>query len=86
MAIHSSSAKEKKRVGWFLVTITVNGSSGPIRFPVSEEELVRAVIDKALKKYAQEQRLPVLGSDVNKVSLHCMNLGYDGKVSVFLCG
>jgi len=78
MAFHSSSfAKDKKGVGRFLVTITVNGSSGPIRFPVSEEELVGAVIHRALKKYAQEGRLPILGSDMNKVNLRCVNLGYD---------
>ncbi|ONK81570.1 uncharacterized protein A4U43_C01F30660 [Asparagus officinalis] len=78
MAMHSSSsAKEKKGVGRFLVTITVNGSSGPIRFPVSGEELVGAVIHRALKKYSQEGRLPVLGSDLNKLSLRCVNSGYD---------
>lgn len=70
-------------MGWFLVTITVNGSSGPIRFPVSGEELVGAVIHRALKKYSQEGRLPVLGSDLNKLSLRCVNSGYDGKVSIF---
>ncbi|KAL3501908.1 hypothetical protein ACH5RR_036357 [Cinchona calisaya] len=56
-----------------LISITVLGSAGPIRFVVNEEELVAAVIDTALKSYAREGRLPVLGSDLNSFVLYCPN-------------
>ncbi|KAM7463426.1 hypothetical protein LguiA_031547 [Lonicera macranthoides] len=58
-----------------LISITVLGSAGPIRFVVNEEELVAAVIDTALKSYAREGRLPVLGSDLNNFVLYCPNAG-----------
>ncbi|XP_044487982.1 uncharacterized protein At4g22758-like [Mangifera indica] len=57
----------------FLISITVQGSAGPIRFVVNEEELVAAVIDTALKSYAREGRLPILGSDLNDFFLYCPN-------------
>ncbi|XP_042498979.1 uncharacterized protein LOC122077190 [Macadamia integrifolia] len=60
-----------------LVTINVLGSAGPLRFVVNEEELVAAVIDTALKSYAREGRLPVLGSDLNNFLLYCANAGGD---------
>lgn len=55
----------------FLITVTVLGSAGPIRFVVNEDELVAAVIDTALKSYAREGRLPLLGSDLNSFMLYC---------------
>lgn len=55
----------------FLISITVLGSAGPIRFVVNEEELVAAVIETALKSYAREGRLPILGSDLNSFLLYC---------------
>jgi len=58
-----------------LISITVLGSAGPIRFVVNEQELVAAVIDTALKSYAREGRLPVLGSDLNNFVLYCPNAG-----------
>lgn len=54
-----------------LISITVMGSAGPIRFVVNEQELVAAVIDTALKSYAREGRLPVLGTDLNNFVLYC---------------
>ncbi|KAI8000385.1 hypothetical protein LOK49_LG09G01449 [Camellia lanceoleosa] len=48
-----------------LVIITVLGSAGPIRFIVHEGKLVAAVIETALKSYAREGRLPMLGSNLN---------------------
>ncbi|XP_024991245.1 uncharacterized protein At4g22758-like [Cynara cardunculus var. scolymus] len=54
-----------------LISITVIGSAGPIRFVVNEEELVAAVMDTALKSYAREGRLPVLGSNINDFVLYC---------------
>lgn len=60
-----------------LISINVLGSAGPIRFVVSEDELVAAVIDTALKSYAREGRLPILGSDLNNFLLYCSNAGSD---------
>ncbi|XP_052203798.1 uncharacterized protein LOC127809135 isoform X2 [Diospyros lotus] len=54
-----------------LISITVLGSAGPIRFVVNEDELVAAVIVTALKAYAREGRLPVLGSDFKDFVLYC---------------
>ncbi|XP_043696122.1 uncharacterized protein LOC122646602 [Telopea speciosissima] len=60
-----------------LININVLGSAGPIRFIVSEEELVTAVIDTALKSYAREGCLPVLGSNLKNFLLYCANAGGD---------
>ncbi|KAJ7942955.1 Senescence-associated protein [Quillaja saponaria] len=71
--------KQKKNQGpkgkRLLISINVLGSAGPIRFVVNEEELVTAVIDTALKSYAREGRLPVLGSDINDFLLYCPYVG-----------
>ncbi|EPS61325.1 hypothetical protein M569_13473, partial [Genlisea aurea] len=67
--------KQKKNVPSnarrFLISVTVLGSAGPIRFIVNEDELVASVITTALKSYAREGRLPVLGSDMNNFMLYC---------------
>ncbi|XP_039065967.1 uncharacterized protein At4g22758-like isoform X2 [Hibiscus syriacus] len=71
--------KQKKNQGpkgnRLLISVTVLGSAGPIRFVVSEEEIVAAVIDTALKSYAREGRLPVLGSNLNDFLLYCPSAG-----------
>ncbi|EPS58723.1 hypothetical protein M569_16091, partial [Genlisea aurea] len=54
-----------------LVSLTVIGSAGPIRFVVDEDETVSAVIRTALKLYAREGRLPLLGTDINNFMLYC---------------
>lgn len=54
----------------FLVSINVLGSAGPIRFVVKEDETVANVMDYALKCYAREGRLPVLGSDIKDFVLY----------------
>lgn len=77
--------KQKKNQGSkggnrLLISVTVLGSAGPIRFVVNEEELVAAVIDTALKSYAREGRLPVLGSDLNDFFLYCPNAGNGGML------
>ncbi|CAH9104909.1 unnamed protein product [Cuscuta epithymum] len=64
------SAGENRRL---LVSITVLGSAGPIRFVVNEDDPVAAVIVTALKSYAREGRLPVLGSDANNFVLYSPN-------------
>ncbi|CAI0552740.1 unnamed protein product [Linum tenue] len=62
-----------------LISVSVLGSAGPIRFVVGEKELVAAVIDTALKSYAREGRLPVLGSHLNDFFLYCPSAGSGGK-------
>lgn len=63
-----------------LVTVNVLGSAGPIRFVTSEGELVAAVMGTALRSYAREGRLPVLGSDYNDFLLFCAHSNYmDGE-------
>ncbi|KAI3714344.1 hypothetical protein L1987_72941 [Smallanthus sonchifolius] len=53
-----------------LITINVVGSTGPIRLVVSEEAEVAAVIETALKSYARESRLPVLGTKCSDFFLY----------------
>ncbi|CAA6675501.1 unnamed protein product [Spirodela intermedia] len=50
--------------------------AGPIRFVTSEGELVATVICTALRSYAREGRLPVLGSDHNEFLLFCAHSNY----------
>uniref|UniRef100_A0A1D1XT59 Uncharacterized protein At4g22758 n=1 Tax=Anthurium amnicola TaxID=1678845 RepID=A0A1D1XT59_9ARAE len=59
-----------------LVTVSVLGSAGPIRFVASEGELVAAIIGTALRSYAREGRLPVLGSDHSGFLLFCAHSNY----------
>jgi hypothetical protein len=73
----------KSTTNRFLITVNVLGSAGPLRFVVNENDLVAAVIDTALKSYAREGRLPVLGSDVNDFVLYCSDAGFDGIYACF---
>ncbi|RWR79632.1 hypothetical protein CKAN_00821600 [Cinnamomum micranthum f. kanehirae] len=66
---------QPQKVARFLITVTVLGSAGPLRFVVKEEELVSAVMETALRSYAREGRYPVLGYDVNNFFLYCANAG-----------
>ncbi|CAL5396724.1 hypothetical protein ACSBR2_005973 [Camellia fascicularis] len=66
MVLHKQKKNQAIKGGnRLLVSITVLGSAGPIRFIVHEGELVAAVMETALKSYAREGRLPVLGSNLN---------------------
>ncbi|KAF9625285.1 hypothetical protein IFM89_020871 [Coptis chinensis] len=60
-----------------LISINVLGSAGPLRFLVNEGELVAAVIETAVRNYAREGRLPILGSEFNDFLLYCANAGTD---------
>lgn len=64
-----------------LISVTFIGSAGPIRFVANEGDLVAAVIDTALKCYAREGRLPILGSDFNDFVFYCPMVGPGGEFS-----
>ncbi|XP_047340606.1 uncharacterized protein At4g22758-like [Impatiens glandulifera] len=76
-----------------LISITFHGSAGPIRLIVGEDEIVAGVIEKALKSYGQQGRLPILGSDLNNFVLYSsiealdplMKIGSVGSRSFLLC-
>ena len=76
---HKKNQAGKASGNRLLISVTVIGSAGPIRFVVNEEEVVAAVIDTALKSYAREGRLPILGSNINDFVLYCPNAGTEGK-------
>lgn len=71
MLLYKQKKNQAGKGNRFLISVTVLGSAGPIRFIVNEEQLVAAVIDTALKSYAREGRLPILGSDLNNFMLYC---------------
>ncbi|XP_022152330.1 uncharacterized protein At4g22758-like [Momordica charantia] len=77
MLLYKHKKNQNVKGNRLLISINVLGSAGPIRFIVSEEQLVAAVIDTALKSYAREGRLPILGSDLNDFQLYCPNAGPD---------
>ncbi|CAM8959050.1 unnamed protein product [Rhodiola kirilowii] len=60
--------KGKNRI---LISVKVVGSAGPIRLIVNEDDVVADVVEKALKIYACQGRLPVLGSNVKDFQLFC---------------
>ncbi|GAV82655.1 hypothetical protein CFOL_v3_26106 [Cephalotus follicularis] len=77
MLLYKQKKNQAAKGNRLLISVTVLGSAGPIRFVVSEEELVAVVIDIALKSYAREGRLPVLGSNLNEFLLYCPSAGSD---------
>ncbi|CAA0831234.1 Unknown protein [Striga hermonthica] len=70
MAVYKQKKNRAGKGNRLLISVTVLGSAGPIRFVVNEDEPVSAVIDHALKSYAREGRLPLLGSDFNNFMLY----------------
>ncbi|KAG8637504.1 uncharacterized protein At4g22758 isoform X2 [Manihot esculenta] len=75
MLLYKTKKNQPAKGNRLLISVTVLGSAGPIRFVVNEEELVANVIDTALKSYAREGRLPILSSDLNDFFLYCPNAG-----------
>ncbi|KAK6151065.1 hypothetical protein DH2020_015997 [Rehmannia glutinosa] len=73
--------KKKKSNNRFLITINVVGSAGPIRFVVNGEDNAGLVTEAALKMYAREGRLPIIGSDINTFFLYPANAGFDVLVA-----
>ncbi|XP_057733744.1 uncharacterized protein At4g22758-like [Arachis stenosperma] len=59
----SHEDQKKQQCNRLLVSINVVGSVGPIRFVVNEKDTVSVIIETALKSYAREGRLPLLGFD-----------------------
>ncbi|KAJ8648511.1 hypothetical protein MRB53_001534 [Persea americana] len=70
-----SGQRHQEKCNRFLITVTVLGSTGPLRFIVKEDDLVASVIGTALRSYALQRRYPVLGSDFNNFLLYCANAG-----------
>ncbi|XP_047324090.1 uncharacterized protein At4g22758-like [Impatiens glandulifera] len=77
MFLQKQQQKKKSNSNRLLVSITVLGSAGPIRFVVNEEDIVSAVIEIALKNYAKEGRFPVIGSYSDDFILYCSFYGTD---------
>ncbi|XP_062218949.1 uncharacterized protein LOC133918872 [Phragmites australis] len=73
-----------------LVTVTVLGSAGPLRFLVDEGEKVTGLIRAALRCYAREGRMPLLGADPADFLLYTANgrsdaLNADDRISFNGC-
>lgn len=64
-----------------LVTVTVLGSAGPLRFLVDEGESVTGLIRTVLRCYAREGRMPLLGADPADFLLYTSNGRSDGTAS-----
>ncbi|ERM97625.1 hypothetical protein AMTR_s00130p00016510 [Amborella trichopoda] len=65
--------KKNQVANLMLISINVQESTGPLRFLVRVDDTVGSVIDTALRSYAREGRLPVLGTNFNNFYLHCAN-------------
>ncbi|KAL0372724.1 UNVERIFIED_CONTAM: hypothetical protein Scaly_0954000 [Sesamum calycinum] len=55
MLLYKQKKNQPSKGNRFLISVTVLGSAGPIRFVVNEDELVAAVIDTALKSFLPGQ-------------------------------
>ncbi|CAM0944072.1 unnamed protein product [Alopecurus aequalis] len=56
-----------------LVTVTVLGSAGALRFLVDEGESVTGLIRATLRCYTREGRMPLLGADAANFLLYAAN-------------
>lgn len=70
MLIQKQKKSQAAKGNRFLISVAVMGSAGPIRFVVNEDEMVAGVIDTALKSYARQGRLPVLGTRLDNFILY----------------
>ncbi|KAL5212919.1 hypothetical protein ABZP36_023766 [Zizania latifolia] len=60
-----------------LVTVTVLGSAGPLRFLIDEGETITGLVRTALRCYAREGRIPLLGADAADFLVYTANGGSD---------
>lgn len=60
-----------------LVSVNVLGSVGPIRFLANEDDKISKVINTALKTYARQGRIPVLGFDVNNFIFYSISAEFN---------
>ncbi|GLJ29903.1 hypothetical protein SUGI_0591100 [Cryptomeria japonica] len=82
-SMHKKNQVKGNKVSLVLMTINVLGSTGPLRFLVSCDYQVRNVMEFALKSYAREGRLPVLGQNIKQFELHYANGGYGQALDLF---
>lgn len=75
--------KNKNNINRILISINIVGSSGPLTMVVNEDDAVCDVIEKSLKSYARQGRLPILGSDVTNFDIYCSNDVSDGKFVLY---
>lgn len=80
MLIQKQKKSQAAKGNRFLISVVVMGSAGPIRFVVNEDEMVAGVIDTALKSYAHQGRLPVLGTRLDNFILYGTVAGSEGIV------
>jgi hypothetical protein len=66
-----------------LVTVTVLGSAGPLRFLVDEGDTVAGLVRAALRCYAREGRMPLLGADPAGFLIYTANGRSDGTRRLF---
>jgi hypothetical protein len=87
-SIHEEVKNKKnnnnKNINRILISIKIVGSSGSLTILVNENDVVCDVIDKALKSYARQERLPVLGSDVSDFAIYPSNDVSNGKIFSFV--
>lgn len=76
----SKKKNNKIHINRILISINIVGSSGPLTIVVNEDDVVCDIIDKALKFYTRQGRLPTLKSDASHYVLHCSNGVSDGKI------
>ncbi|KAJ6369612.1 hypothetical protein OIU76_027956 [Salix suchowensis] len=80
MLVQKQKKNKKKGDGKenrFLISINFPGSAGPVKAVINGDDRVSVVIDIALKMYAREGRLPVLGFDARNFLLYSVNAASD---------
>jgi len=77
------SNKKNNNINRILISINIVGSSGPLTIVVNEDDVVCDVIDKSLKSYTRQGRLPILGSDATDFDIYCSNDVSDGKIFLY---